>query len=451
MRRNGLALVCAGGLLLMSSALPLVSASAADAPGSGLGSFGLNAIGTGVQLRVGEPSFCFTSVAAKNGCEGTIPEATSSLQSGPNGSALGSVTWPGDLGANAGSLIVTASNGQAPSQLSMIDSPIRAERRTGQTPDTMTTTTPPGTSMKAVAKSNSTFADALVQSSDIPVGGFGPAHTTARTEVTGPKAAVSEATSNVQDIDLGGVVHIGSVQSRALATTNGTVATVKGSTKVSDATVGGIPVTIDENGVTVNGNGAAVTTLTSQVNAALSQAGITLRVSEPQGKPDGASVSYTSGALVAVFAPQAGYQFSLIMGEANVTAASVESITFNPPSTGGTTGGTTGSFTPGTTGGGTSGGSTSGGATSGGGLIPRGSTGGSGLPPISDPTTGGPVPTVADPVLAASSNRTGKHPLGPLAVALALLGAGLMLAGLRRLPDRILEATAPVCPLEESA
>ncbi|MCU1596190.1 MAG: hypothetical protein JWO12_3582 [Frankiales bacterium] len=442
------ALVAVGGLLLIGSALPMVAATADDSPGAGLGSFALNAFGTGAQLRVGEPSFCFTSVAAKNGCEGAIPEATSSLQSGPNGSSLASVVWPGDLGANAGSLIVTASGGSAPPQLSMLDSPIRAERHTGQSPDTVTTTDPPGTVMKATAKSTSTSADASVQSTGLPVGSFGPAHATAKTEVTGPQAAVSQVTSSVQDIVLATVVKIGSVQSEALATTNGTKATIKGSTKVTGVTVAGVPVTIDEHGVTVNGTGAGVTALTSQVNTALSQAGLTLRVSEPQGKPDGASVTYTSGALVAVFTPQDGYQFSVTFGQANVTAASVPAIGYVPPS------GTTGVFVPSTTGG-TTGGSTGAVGTTGGGLVPSGSTGGSVLPPIADPaagaSTGGPAPVTADPVPTASASRLGRHPLGPVSVLLGLLGSGLLLAGMRRLPDRILEALPPVCPLEETS
>ena len=437
------ALFGVGALLVIGSALPMVTATADDSPGSGLGSFALNAIGTGIQLRVGEPSFCFTSVAAKNGCEGAIPEATSSLQSGPSGSSLASVVWPGDLGANAGSLIVTASNGQAPPELSMLDSPIRAERRTGQSPDTMTTTnTPPGTTMTAVAKATSTSSDAAVQSTSIPIGSFGPAHATARTEVTGPKTAVSQATTTVQDIDLAGVVHIGAVQSTAKATTDGTTATVKGTTSVTGVTIAGVPVTIGQDGVSVNGTGAGVKALTDVVNNALSQAGLKLLVSEPQGKPDGSSVSYTSGALVAVFAPQAGYQFSLTLGQANVTAASVEAITFQPPTTGGTTGGTTTGF--GTTGT-TTGGSTSGGT---GGLsgVP-GTTGGS----VPTTTTGGSVPPPQTFTPQLTAKRGGLYGgVSPWLGVVGLGGVGMMLAGMRRLPDKVLVPVPPACPLEES-
>jgi hypothetical protein len=454
-RRSGLALLAAGALCFTAGLSPLLvagTAVAADEPGSGLGSFALNAIGTGVQFRVAEPMFCFSSVAAKSGCDGSIPEATSSLQSGPNGNALASVVWPGDLGANAGSLIVTASNGQAPDQLSMLDSPIRAERRTGQTPDTLTNNgTPPGATMKATAKSTSTSADAHVDSTSIPVGSFGPSSATSKTELTGPKSAISAATSNVSDIDLG-VLHIGSVQSTATATTDGVTATAKGSTKVTGVTVAGIPVTIDENGITVQGTGVPLSILTNQVNAALTQAGISLLVSQPQGKPDGASVTYTSGALVVVFAPQAGYQFSVTLGQANVTAASVEAITFVPPTTGGTTGGTsTGGLSTGgttTTGGGTSGGS--GGGTSGSGGIAADPTTGGSVPGTAGGSTGSvPPPQTFTPETAAVRTKLGGG-VSPWLGGFALVGVGLMAFGMKRLPDRVLEAVPSACPLEES-
>jgi hypothetical protein len=442
-RKTGAALFVAGLACTSTAVLPLVHVSAEDAPGSGLGSFALNGFATGVQIRVGEPSYCYTTTAGKNGCEGAIPESTASLQSGPNGSALAAVAWPGALAADLGDLHITASNGQLPSQATVLNDPVRAEVRTGQNPDTVSYDSVPGSTMKASAKPTATSAEAAVQSTTAAVGTFGPSSSSASSTLTGPKAAIAKAKSNLQDIDLGGVVHIGSVQSEATATTDGTTATVKGGTKVTGATVAGVPVTIDESGVSVNGSGLAIKTLTDQVNSALSQAGITLRVSEPQGKPVGAGVSYTSGALVAVFAPQAGYQFSVTLGGANVTATSVPAITFTPPTT---TGGTTG--TTGTTGGGaTTGGAGTGGVSVGGtsGLV-SGTTGD--LAPTTGAPTDVPGPQTLTPQLAGSSAKL-RGPVKPWLVVTGLLGVGLMLAGLKRLPDRVLEALPPVCPLEE--
>jgi hypothetical protein len=438
-RRLGVGLIATGVACGVVAVLPAVHAVADSEPGSGLGSFGLNAFATGAQLRVGEPSYCFTSTAAKNGCEGALPESTASLAGGPSGHALATIAWPGDLAANLGSLLVTASNGQIPSSAEALDDPVKAEVQTGQSPDTVSNDQVPGTTMSASAKDTVTTADARVQALSLPVASAGPATTSASSALTGPSSAVAKATSSVSDIVLGGgLVHIGSVQSTATATTDGTTAKVSGGTRVVDATVATIPVTIDERGVTVNGTGAAVSSLTDAVNNALSQAGLTLRVSEPQGKPVGSAVSYTSGALVAVFAPQKGYQFSVTFGGANVTADSQKSITSV------TTGGTTGIVPPptGTTGG-----------------LSSSTTGGSGgqavVPPVmpetgTTGTSGVPAPQTLGPSTNAASTGGLYGGLSPWLGAFGLLSAGLIAAGIKRLPDRVLEAAPSACPYQES-
>jgi len=422
---------------------PAIHASAAGDPGSGLGSFGLNAFATGVQLRVGEPNFCFTSTASKNGCEGALPESTASLASGPSGHALAAIAWPGDLAANLGSLLITASGGQIPPSASALDDSQKAEVQTGQSPDTVTNDQVPGTSMKASAKPTITSADAHVQSQSSPAAAVGPATTSATSSLVGTSSGVARAESTVSDISMAaGVVHIGSVTSNATATTDGTTAKVTGGTSVVGATVAGVPVTIDEKGVSVQGNGVGVTALTNTVNSALSQAGLTLRVSEPQGKPTGAAVSYTSGSLVAVFAPQKGYQFSLTFGGANVTADSQKSFSFGTVTTGGsTTGGST--FVPGTTGGTTTGG-----------------TGGQAVPPVvpgpvtAGGTTGGSTGVPAPQTLPETQNASSSKPLygglSPWLGVFGLLSAGLIAAGFKRLPDKVLEASPSACPLQES-
>jgi hypothetical protein len=440
MRRLGAGLLAAGVASAVVAVFPAVHAAADSEPGSGLGSFGLNAFATGVQLRVGEPNYCFTSTAAKNACEGALPESTASLAGGPSGHALAALAWPGDLAANVGSLLVTASNGQIPSSAEALNDPVKAEVQTGQSPDTVSNDQVPGATMRAKATDTATTADAHVQAQTLPVASVGPAATSASSTLTGPSAAQAKAASSVSDIDLaGGVVHIGSVASTAIATTDGATAKVTGGTTVVGATVAGFPVTIDEKGVSVNGTGAALTTLTDAVNSALSQAGLTLRVSEPQGKPVGSAVSYTSGSLVAVFAPQKGYQFSLAFGGANVTADSQKSITSIT-----TTGGTTG-FVAGTTG-----------STGAVGSSTTGGSGGSASVPVSPTTgttggTGVPAPQTLEPTTPVASSAGLYGGLSPWLAVFGLLSAGLVAAGIKRLPDRVLEAAPSACPYQESA
>lgn len=440
-RRSGAALVAAGVGCLAVGAFPAVHAAADSEPGSGFGSFALSASAPGAQLTVGEPTYCYTSPAGLQGCDGNVPEATSNLANGPTGSATAAIAWPGALAADIGNLIITASNGQAPDQTRTLNDPVRAQVRTGQSPDTVTYDSVPGATMKAVAKPDVTSADAHVQSlTAAGIGTFGPQTSTTLTQLTGPKSGSSTATSSASDIDLaGGVVHIRSVQSTAAATTDGTTAKVTGKTTVTGATVAGVPVTIDERGVSVQGQGVALSTLTSTVNTALAQAGLVLRVSEPQGKPIGSAVTYNAGSLVAVWKPPGGYQLSVVLGGANVSVKAGKAFSFNsgPPVVFPTTGGTTAAVpvsgsVPGT---GLSGTPSTGSV----GPLVAGPGGGS----VSAPQT---APQLA-PVASASGLFGG---LSPWLGAFVLLGSGLMAAGFRRLPDKVLAASPSVCPLEES-
>ncbi|MDQ1374834.1 MAG: hypothetical protein QOJ09_2172 [Actinomycetota bacterium] len=437
MRRSGLVLLASGLGSAVIGVFPSVHASAADDPGSGFGSYALSASAPGAQLTVGEPTYCYTSPAGLQGCDGVVPIATSTLSNGPTGSATAAVAWPGALAADLGSLIITASNGAAPDQARMLNDPVRAQVRTGQTPDTVTYDSVPGATMKAVAKATITSADAHVDKlTAAGLGVFGPQTSSTTTKLSGPKTGFATATASASDITIAGVVHIGSVTSTATATTDGTTATAKGTTEVTDVTVAGVPVTVDEKGVSVRGSGVALSTLTNTVNSALSQAGLTLLVSQPQGKPIGSAVTYNAGSLVAVFKPDPTHLFSVVMGGANVSVKAGKAFSFG--STGGTGGftGTTGTLPSGTTGtGGLSGSpSTTGGSTA------SATTGGTDVPP----------PQTLTPATSAASTKPLYGGLSPWLGGFGLLGATLMAFGFKRLPDRVLEAVPSVCPLEEN-
>jgi hypothetical protein len=430
-------LVVFGLCCVVAAVFPGVHASAAGDPGSAFGSYALSAAAKGVQLTVGEPTYCYTNPAGLQGCDGDVPIATSNLSNGPTGSATAAVAWPGALAADIGSLIITASNGQVPDQARTLNDPIRAQVRTGQSPDTVTYDSVPGNTMKATAKADVTSADAHVQAlSAASVGTFGPMATATNTQLTGPKAAISKATSSVSDIDVAGVLHIDSVVSTATATTDGTTAKVTGKTTVTGATIAGVPVTIDERGVTVQGSSVALSTLTSIVNSALSQSGMVLRVSEPQGKPIGSTASYDAGSLVAVFKPDAGHTFSVVIGGAAVSVKAGKAFDFG--STGGTfTGTTTGTIPTGTTGGGSSGLVSAPGTT--GGPLPTGTSGSEPAPQTFVPGT-----------QSAASTKPLYGGLSPWLGVLGLLGASLMAFGFKRLPDKVLEAIPSACPLQEN-
>jgi hypothetical protein len=435
-RRTGIVLVGAGLLCLMGSAVPLVTAQAGAEPGSGLGSYSLSANAPVLQVREEDPKDqCTASAAGAGGCEGVVNESVSTLSNGPIGYGLSSVAWPGTLAGNLGNLLIVASGGQVPSQATALNSPIRAEAHTGGTNPVVTdyppTPAPALAHMKAEARATKVTSEAVVGGLQQPVvGSLGASTSRTVTELTGVKSAKATAHSEVQNVTIAGVLHLGAVVSDAVATTDGATAKAGGHTVVTGATVAGIPVTIDENGITVATQHTPLpSTATDAVNTALANADITVALSTPHGAPVGAAVSYDAGALVVLWKQRPGMALSAVVGGAQVSVTSSPGFSYGgplPPFDGGTTGGT-----------------------SGGAVLPPPLTGGGTVPP---PVLGGtaPPPTVTGPQALTPVTAAKHAPLpggvSPWLGALALIGSVLVMAGLRRLPDRVLVASASSCP-----
>jgi hypothetical protein len=467
-RRSATVLLVTGVTCLAGAAFPMLAASADGEPGSGLGSFNLSANAPVGLVREDLPSYQCSAPPTLSGsaaCEGVINETVSTLRNGPIGHALSGVVWPGTLGGNAGSLLVLlGSSGQlpvpiplplpvpisiplppVPDQATMLNDPIKAENSISGKEATVVNSPVPGTTMTATATPTNVAATATIGvSQTAPVGALGTIHSQSRTTLTGPKSAEAVAHSEVTNIDIAGVIHLGAIVSDAKATTDGTHAVASGQTTIAGATIAGVPVTIDQRGVTVLTQNLPLlpSVATDLVNSTLKQAGITLAVSTASGTPDGASVNFDAGSLIvgikqpATLAGQAlGGFLTIELGGANVSVTSTPGYDFGsftpniPPYTG-DTGGT--AVSPPVSG------------------TPPPATGTSGPPvglgtgSVPPPTTaGGPVPIAAAP--AAARLRL-PHGLSPWLGALALLGAGLVMAGLRGLPDRVLVVPASACP-----
>ena len=433
-RRTSAVLVSAGLLCLGGSALPLVTAHADTEPGSGLGSYSLSANAPVLQARYDDAAHqCAANAAGTAGCEGVVNESVSTLSNGPIGTALSSVTWPGTLAGNLGTLLLTLGGSNVPPEAAALNSPIRAEAHTGSK-SPVVTDYPPAPApvlahMKADAQATRVSAEAALGGLQQPtIGSLGASTSRTVTELTGVSTAKATAHSEVQNISIAGGLTIGAVVSDAEATTDGTTAKATGHTVVTGATVAGIPVSIDEDGVTVATQNAPIpSAATDAVNTALAGAGITVALSTAHGTPVGAGVAYDAGALTLVWKVQEGMALSVVIGGAQVSVTSSPAFSFDtpppPPFDGGTTGGTTG-----------------------GAAAPPPLTGGTGLPP----SLGGPVqpPTLGGPqALAPTGSKAPLYGgLSPWLGALALTGAGLVMAGLRRLPDRVLVASASSCP-----
>jgi len=158
---------------------------------------------------------------------------------------------------------------------------------------------------------------------------------------------------------------------------------------------------------------------------------MSVSLSKPHGTPVGAGVTYDAGVLALVWTLQPGMIVSVEIGGAQVSVNASQGFSFQPPPiTGGTTGGT---FVPGTTGGST---------------VPPPLTGGTDVPPLTGGTA--PPPTVSGPQSfepqAAGFHGAFPHGLSPWLGGLVVVGSFLTMAGLRRLPDRVLVASASSCP-----
>jgi hypothetical protein len=402
--------------------LVLLTSPAVASQDDDLGAFSLSASAPAVQVRVAEPSTCYSSAAGFNGCEGVIPEAVSTLRNGPLGHSLAAVAWPGVIAAGAGSLLITAGGSRVPPQAALLNDPLKAEAYNNTGSHTVTDDQVPGSTMIASAYDDRATATGSVQQSQVlPVGSLGK--TTGRSDVhlVGSTLAVATAHSEVQDVSIAGVVRIASVVSDATATTDGKVASARGSTRVGSMSVAGIPVNVGRDGVTVAGQRLPVKDAQATVNNALSALGLTIVVSPAQGTPMGAQVTYSASSLVLVWSSPGAVE-SVVLGGANVSVAAGTALRFpggGPPT-----------LLP------IASGATSGDAT-GGDVLPggQGSAPGQLVPDLT-------APSGSVPLLRALGLDVPLPALPWLAGILGALATVSIAAGLKRLPDRVLQRGA---------
>jgi hypothetical protein len=397
-------------------------------------SYGLNAEAKGFQVFEDDPT------ASGHQAEGEVPLATASLNTGPVGYGLATVAWPGPLAANAGSLILVASN-QAPPQVAALNDPVRAEARTGQNPPTTTYNNVPGTSLTATAKSDLVSADASVVNALASSGTFGPARAFGKTALVGG-TGTAEASNIVNDISLaGGAVTIKSVSSSASAKTDGAKGSGKTSNAIVGLSIGGQPATIDEQGVHA-ANVAAQQTL--------SQAGIDIVLSAPTKEVKGSTATFTAGSLVVAWKTDSSV-VGAVLGGAQASAAGT-------PGLDDTLAGLTGDVaTPGSAAGegattGSASGSTSS-AVGGTGAGGTGTVGSAALPGVAGDAGATTAATSSIPQVGLAAAPAAAHgTLIKMREVVVLLLLGLILgAALKAMSDHVLadKAAAVPCSLED--
>ncbi|MEY2449052.1 MAG: hypothetical protein QOH79_2528, partial [Acidimicrobiaceae bacterium] len=370
---------------------------------------------------------------------GQAPYSTSALSAGGLGYGLASVAWPGATEANADKVglllfphdvqgvpvpdaVVQLFNTAAPAA----NYPIRAESRTGENK--------PDDSLDAQGAKLTSHADpALAQATATMTGAtgqagfsFGNAETVA-TSVLNSTAGQSTASSKISNIDIGGVIKINSVTSDATATTDGVTSSASGLTVVQGMTIAGQKAYVDDNGVHIGEQGQPANAALSQIaNQALSDAGFSFFVSQPQQESSGATAGYTAGALYIQWKPPSNPSeniFVIALGASRVSVTAAPGSNFTVPTT----------------------------PT----LAPFTSPSASVVTPARPGIASSPA-TSASPAVApkAPSAPEGGRPIAATfdglggQAALALLGSGLMFFGFRRVADDIVDRAPSSCPLE---
>jgi hypothetical protein len=244
------------------------------------------------------------------------------------------------------------------------------------------------------------------------------------------------ARSTITDLDVGGVLRIASVTSTALATVKDAVATAHGRTTITGVTVAGAPAVIDDHGLHIGSSDQPLDPgLADAASRALAQTGLTVYVSKPTSRVNGAHVTYTSGSVVVYWKPPGdtnGDSFTVAVGGVSVGAGS--SPGFGAP-----------------------------------GIIPLALTAGAGAGAISSAVAapvasgsmasaapapdanapvrrsvgGGPTASVLSPTVATVPARG----VSTTWTVLALLAAALVTSGLSRVPEPLLRRGGSSCPM----
>ena len=439
-------LVFAGAVLAVTGAVGTVRSAQADTAAPFLGVYSLIGDSTGMIVSEDEPS----ANAHPEG-QGSAPESSTSMTNGPVGYALSAVGWPGATVANAGGVVtllfpgpignagvpvpdaVTAAVDQAAALASY---PMRAEARTGSQPNA--TFTAPGVDLRAHSDTAAVNSTAVLQSGAQPgTFGFGNAHTSSSSTLIGTVGQVT-ATSIVNDISIGGVVKIGSVTSTATGQTNGVRSGGSGGTLVNDMTIAGQPAYVDGSGLHFGKPGKPGNPATTQIaEQALSGAGMRIYFTEPQLHSQGPESDYTTGSLIFVWVPPnnpSNNVFTVSLGGSRVSVNGAQGAAFATPTT---------PVLP---------------------IVPGGTAGVVGSPPAlaalpapiprSSPAlaaTPGPVATISTPPvtrLGGSALAGTFRGFGVGWAFAALIGAGMLLAGFRRMAEDVLDRPTGTCPLE---
>ena len=233
-----------------------------------------------------------------------VPDAYATIASGPATFARASAADPGDLLANPDALL--AQGAPPPYKPGTVPAyPYRAVAGSATT-QSAESSPAPGLDARANADDAGSVATATMPGSSAPaVATFGTMTSTASTSTDGSIVTLHGHTE-ISAVHILHVITIGSIVTDITATSDGTAMHLAGGTVVSDASVLGTPVEIDDNGVHPKADASTTTTspigaLTGggvdNLNDALAQMGLHITLSGPKQLGDDTAGQLTSDGL----------------------------------------------------------------------------------------------------------------------------------------------------------
>jgi hypothetical protein len=374
------------------------------------------------------------------------------------GYALSSVAWPGATAANGDQLVALlfpgpvgqvapvpdAVTGLVKGESALVHYPIRAEARTGSTPDASYSQLP-AADVTAHADANRAEGVAQIKGADQRGGATYGTMRSDSVSTVDSNQAKAVATSTVNNVALaGGAVKIASVTSTAQATSDGATATTGGSTTVADMTVGGQRAYFDDTGVHAGSAGQPVNATADQIlNQALAGFGMKTSVASPKSQTSGATASYTAGSLLFTWMPPNNPSlnvFTISLGGARVSVNATPSFESGATSVAPDAGGGSGEAAP---------------ASADNGAAASPDLGGSSALPETGPAIASSAPA-AGGGQAQPAPTGGAFPaaffggIGSLWILLTLAGAAVAALGAKRLADDVLTGrTATGCPIND--
>lgn len=302
------------GLAMVASPIAATVASAQTAGEEAvLGFYDVSAEANGIGTFFGDPASQPYPVAA-----GLAPHALAQLGAGPSGRALSSITWPGPLLSNAGSLANVIGTPLPPELVANANYPVRAEANAAAGARDEQNVGP----MSAVVDGGDSTARTAL--SDFKATGIVSAArvvTKSRSYLEGG-LPVAVAETELQGVEVGGQVRIETVKTIARGRTDGQEATTEQEVVVSGVTVGGQGATIDADGLHLGPetNPNPATALIEGAAPALEPFKMRAYVTEPSEQSSEAGAgSISTGAVVFEWElGDSGQRYTVVLGGASV-------------------------------------------------------------------------------------------------------------------------------------